>query len=96
MIDWTQSTMKIYNLLRGCNPQPGAWTAPQGGIVRFYDVKIAAMDGEPGSIIANTSDGVVVATVDGAIEVMRLRENDGPKIRAIDSTLAGGASFSRG
>ena len=96
MIDWTQSTMNIYNLIRGCNPQPGAWTGHQGGIVRFYDVKIAAMDGEPGSIIANTSDGVVVATVDGAIEVMRLRENDGPKIRAIDSTLGVGASFSRG
>ena len=96
MIDWTQSTMNIYNLIRGCNPQPGAWTGHQGGIVRFYDVKIAAMDGEPGSIIANTSDGVVVATVDGAIEVMRLRENDGPKIRAIDSTLGVGTSFSRG
>ena len=54
------------------------------------------MDGAPGSIIANTSDGMVVATVDGAIEVMRLRENDGPKIRAIDSTLGVGASFSRG
>ncbi len=93
MIDWSQSTMNIYNLIRGCNPQPGAWTDHQGDIVRFYDVKIADMNGEPGSIVATTSDGLIVATVDGAIEVMRLRENDGPKIRAIDSALAVGTSF---
>lgn len=93
MIDWSQSTMNIYNLIRGCNPQPGAWTNHQGDIVRFYDVKIADMNGEPGSIVATTSDGLIVATVDGAIEVMRLRENDGPKIQAIDSALAVGTSF---
>ncbi len=93
MIDWSQSTMNIYNLIRGCNPQPGAWTDHQGDIVRFYDVKIADMNGDPGSIVATTSDGLIVATVDSAIEVMRLRENDGPKIRAIDSALAVGTSF---
>jgi len=93
VIDWTQSTINIYNLIRGCNPQPGAWTDYQGGIVRFYDAKIAAMKGEPGSIIATTGDGVVVATADGAIEVLRLRENDGPKIRAVESSLGVGAHF---
>jgi methionyl-tRNA formyltransferase len=93
VIDWTQSTINIYNLIRGCNPQPGAWTDCQGGIVRFYDAKIAAMKGEPGSIIATTGDGVVVATADGAIEVLRLRENDGPKIRAVESSLGVGAHF---
>ena len=51
------------------------------------------MNGTPGSIIATTSDGLVVATVDGAIELLRLRENDGPKIRAVESTLGVGASF---
>ena len=93
LIDWSQSTINIYNLIRGCNPQPGAWTHHQGSVVRFYDVKIAAMNGTPGSIIATTSDGLVVATVDGAIELLRLRENDGPKIRAVESTLGVGASF---
>ncbi|MEE3278846.1 MAG: methionyl-tRNA formyltransferase, partial [Pseudomonadota bacterium] len=96
MIDWTQSTTSIYNLIRGCNPQPGAWTDHQGSVVRFYDVRIADVNGEPGSIVATTSSGLVVATGDGAIEVMRLRENDGPKIRATDSTLGVGTSFSRG
>jgi methionyl-tRNA formyltransferase len=96
MIDWTQSTIHIYNLIRGCNPQPGAWTDHQGGIVRFYDVNIAAMNGEPGSIIATTGDGVVFATVDGAIEVLRLRENDGPKIRAGESSLGVGTHFGPG
>ena len=93
MIDWSQSTMNIYNLIRGCNPQPGAWTDHQGSVVRFYDVRIADINGEPGSIVATTSGGLVVATGDGAIEVMRLREYDGPKIRAIDSALAVGTSF---
>ncbi len=96
VIDWTQSTTSIYNLIRGCNPQPGAWTDHQGSVVRFYDVRIADVNGEPGSIVATTSGGLVVATGDGAIEVMRLRENDGPKIRAVDGTLAVGTSFSRG
>ena len=93
-IDWTHTTANIYNLIRGCNPQPGAWANCPAGTVRFYDAKIAEMEGEPGSIVATSSEGIVVATVDGAIEIRRLRENDGPKIPAVDSSLRVGASFS--
>ena len=95
-VDWTQTTANIYNLIRGCNPQPGAWTNYPAGVVRFYDAKIAEMKGEPGSIVATSSEGIVVATVDGAIEIRRLRENDGPKIPAADSSLRVGTSFSLG
>ena len=96
VIDWTQSTMNIYNLIRGCNPQPGAWAEHTEGIVRFYDAKIATMKGEVGSILATTSEGIVVATVDGSIEILRLRENNGPKIRAGESSLGVGTHFGPG
>ena len=96
LIDWNQSTVNIYNLIRGCNPQPGSWAEHTEGIVRFYDAKIAAMKGEPGSIIATTSEGIVVATGDGSVEILRLRENDGPKIPAVDTTLRVGTSFNLG
>ena len=34
-IDWTKSAQEIYNLVRGTNPWPGAWTCYQGGILKI-------------------------------------------------------------
>src|SRR4030043_1862278 len=42
----------IYNLIRGCDPQPGAYTMFKGKRVRFYDAKMSpsAIDKRSGEI----------------------------------------------
>ena len=36
-IDWLQPERDVYNLIRGANPQPGAWTRSGGKKLQIYD-----------------------------------------------------------
>jgi methionyl-tRNA formyltransferase len=77
LIDWDRSTEDVYNLIRGANPQPGAWTTFNGSEVKLFDSRIADGDGAPGSVLAVDDEGVVVATADGAIRIMKVRADAG-------------------
>lgn len=76
-IDWSKSGDEIYNLIRGANPQPGAWTTFNGSEVKVFDSRKAEGSGEPGSIVSIDDGGLVVATADGAIRIMKLRADAG-------------------
>ena len=39
-IKWDESAENIYNLIRGCDPQPGAWTLINSKKVFLYDCKL--------------------------------------------------------
>ena len=34
LVDWNKSSDEVYNLIRGANPQPGAWTTSTARIAR--------------------------------------------------------------
>ena len=36
-IDWNKPASEVYNLIRGTDPQPGAWTLIDGQEVQIYD-----------------------------------------------------------
>src|SRR5213596_2944847 len=38
-IDWGKPWAQIHNLIRGCNPQPGAWTMHEGKKLQLFDSK---------------------------------------------------------
>jgi methionyl-tRNA formyltransferase len=87
-IDWAKPWSQIYNLIRGCNPAPGAWTTCEGKRLQIYDSKpIPARDptgigGKMGEIAAVEADGFTVVCADGRIKVMRVKPADGPKLAA--------------
>ena len=76
-IDWDKPTDETYNLIRGANPQPGAWTTFNGAEVKIFDSRKAEGSGAPGSVLALDADGVLVATADGAIRIMKVRADAG-------------------
>ena len=43
-IDWNDSPNKIYDLIRGCDPQPGSWTIINSKKVFLYDCKMIKND----------------------------------------------------
>jgi methionyl-tRNA formyltransferase len=47
-IDWSRPVEQVYNLIRGCNPQPGAWTTLNGAEVQVYDSRRVEGEGQPG------------------------------------------------
>ena len=38
-IDWSRPVREVYNLIRGCDPQPGAYTWFRGEKLRLYDCR---------------------------------------------------------
>ena len=38
-IDWAKPVDFVYNLIRGCNPAPGAWTTLNGKKVQIFDAR---------------------------------------------------------
>ncbi len=96
-IIWVQHVDIVYNLIRGCNPQPGAWTLAGDRRLQIFDArKIAArtfgvVKGmKLGQVAAITADGFTVHAQGGFIEVLRCRLGDGPKLAGRDAGIAPG------
>lgn len=86
-IDWGDTTANIHNLIRGCDPQPGAWTTHRQRKLQLFDCKLArpasGTRAVGGKIIASDDDTFDVETGDGgAIAVGRVRAEGGGKISA--------------
>lgn len=88
-VDWNGTTDEVYNLIRGANPQPGAWTTFDGNEVKLFDSRKAESTGDPGSVLSIDHSGVVVATADGAIRVSKVRADAG-KVAADEYAGANG------
>jgi methionyl-tRNA formyltransferase len=82
-IDWSKPASDVYNLIRGCDPQPGAWTTHKGAATQIYDSARSEGAGGPGAIIEVAPAGVRVAVGDGAITLKRVRSG-GQKIAAAE------------
>jgi methionyl-tRNA formyltransferase len=89
-IDWGKPWGQIHNLIRGCNPAPGAWTTLDGKILQIFEAKpYPAKDpkgigGKIGEVVAVTDDGFSVVCADGRIKVSRVKPADGGKVPAAD------------
>ncbi len=83
-IDWSKPVDEVYNLIRGANPQPGAWTSHDGKQLQLFDcTKDASTGAEPGVVTDAGDDGIVIAAKGGCIRVDKVRpEGDGKKSAA--------------
>jgi methionyl-tRNA formyltransferase len=78
----------VYNMIRGANPQPGAWTTLAGAEVQLFDAR--RVDGpddhgsNPGEVVSVSEDGVTVQCGGGRILLKRVRPAGGGKITAAE------------
>ena len=87
-VDWRRPVAEVYNLIRGCDPQPGAFSRRDQVPVRLYDARRVADDGAaPGVVAAIDESGVVIGAAGGAIRLRRLRA-DGAKGKAHEVAAA--------
>jgi methionyl-tRNA formyltransferase len=84
-IDWSKPANELYNLVRGCDPQPGAHSIWQGKRVRIFDARLRAGDvsAAPGEVIDIGADEIAVALAGGTLAVKRMR-GEGGKISAAE------------
>jgi len=85
-VNFEKSIRDIYNLIRGCDPQPGAYTTFKGKRVRFYDAKMSPteMKKQPGEIVFLEEGNLQIAVKGGLINVGKLRVDKGEKIGPIE------------
>lgn len=72
-IDWAAPAEKIHCLIRGTDPQPGAWTTMGGEGLNLFGSLRAQGAGAPGEILAVADSGITIAAGEGAITVIRVR-----------------------
>lgn len=85
-IHFKNSIKDIYNLIRGCDPQPGAYTTIKGTRVRFYDAKMLPLEMEkrPGEAVSIEEGGIQVAVSGGFIKIGKLRLDKGEKVGPVE------------
>ncbi len=89
-IDWGRSVAEVYNLIRGANPQPGAWTTHEGERLQIFDAARAEASGRVGEICSVSEAGFTVVAGRGGILVKRVRHGGGAKISAMEFAESAG------
>jgi methionyl-tRNA formyltransferase len=85
-IDWHKPVQEVWNLIRGADPQPGAWSTYQGQVVQLYEAQklLDVPTAAPGEVTAVEAERFTVAVQGGQIAVRRARPAEGAKMLAAD------------
>ena len=95
-IDWAKPIDHVYNLIRGCNPAPGAWTTVDGKRLQIFDARktvfrrFADVAGKVGEVTNVTPQSFHVIAQGGSIEVLKAKLEDGKKVSGGELAQAGG------
>jgi len=96
-INWAKHGDQIYNLIRGCNPAPGAWTMLGERKVQIFEAKkipvrtFGMVKGfKPGQVMALSDASFTICAHGALIEVLRCRIDEGKKIAGNEAGIAAG------
>jgi methionyl-tRNA formyltransferase len=83
-VDWSKPASDVYNLVRGCDPQPGAFLMFKGGKVRLYKARLieSKHDQTPGEILDISEAEIMVALNGGMLGIGKVRDSAGAKMDA--------------
>jgi methionyl-tRNA formyltransferase len=74
-IDWSRPAAEVHDLIRGCDPQPGAHTVWRGARLRLYEPRrVESPAATPGTVLALDASGITVAAATGAVRCARARD----------------------
>ncbi len=94
-INWANHVDFVYNVVRGCNPAPGAWTTLEGKELQVFDARkhpvrtFGAVKGKIGEIVEVSDKSFQVSAQGGRIEVLRAKLGDGKKLPAAELLSSG-------
>ena len=85
-IDWTQPAQKIHDKVRGLHPWPVATTEIQGTKFKIHATVMPdeTTDAAPGTVLALTKTGLLVACGEGVLEIRSLQAEGGKRMAAPD------------
>ena len=95
-IQWASHADFIYNLIRGCNPAPGAWTTLNGVKLQVFDAKkhpvrtFGAVKGKIGEVSEVGAQSFSVTAQGGRIEILKAKFGDGKKLSGAEAATSAG------
>lgn len=72
----------VSRLVRGCDPQPGAFVRVRGERVRLYDASVHEGEGNAGTIVSLDDKGIGIALAGGILRCGRVRADAGKEAAA--------------
>jgi methionyl-tRNA formyltransferase len=95
-INWANHVDFVYDLIRGTNPAPGAWTTLNGKKLQIFDARkhrfrtFGAVKGKIGEVSEMTPTSFFVTAQGGRIEVLKAKTEDGKKLSAPELAASSG------
>jgi methionyl-tRNA formyltransferase len=91
-IDFTKPARTVFNLIRGCDPQPGAYASLGEKRIRLYEAALSSdASGTPaGTVLAIDAAGMRIAVTGGTLIAERVRVDPSPKkVAPVELAAAG-------
>lgn len=85
-INWNSHVDIVYNLIRGCNPAPGAWTSFNGKKIQVFDAKkhlfrtFGSVKGKVGEISEIGAESFRVTCQGGQVEIFKAKGEETKKL----------------
>lgn len=80
-IDWSKPAQEVYNLIRGCDPQPGAHTTFNGKLVRIFDARLQTGNhSAPAGQVAGIGAAEFTVALNGGTLTVKKARGDGAKV----------------
>ncbi len=96
-LNWANHVDTTYNIIRGCNLAPGAWTTVNGEKLQIFDAKkitaatFGAVRGKKiGQVVEIGASSFTVHGAGGFIEVLRCKRGDGKKVAGSEAGITVG------
>ena len=93
-IDWNESAAVIERKIRAFNPVPAAWVEYQGKPMKIWRAEVVVKQGKAGEVLSCTSDGLLVACGENALNITELQPAGGRRMNI--AAFAAGWSIKAG
>ena len=87
-INWANHATTIHDLIRGCDPAPGAWTTYNGTKLQVFDSRkelvrtFGAVKGKIGEVVEVGGGKIVVTAQGGRLHLGKAKLGDAKKVAA--------------
>jgi methionyl-tRNA formyltransferase len=98
-VNWHTHVDQTFNLIRGCDPAPGAWTLFNQKRLQLYDARkhsarrFSQVKGRIGAVTAIDEQSLRVSAQGGQIEIFKVRYDGGKKLPAAQFCAEAGLSI---
>lgn len=96
-INWANPADVVHNLIRGCDPAPGAWTTYNGVKLQVFDSRkepvrtFGAVKGKIGEVVECANGKIVVTAQGGRLHLGKVKLGDAKKVAADTAGIPLGA-----